>query len=413
MTAAERRWIVVAEESLLPPTDGARVETLNFLGESITAGVVCALLITTSEPVDPAAIRERIGDPQLPILITPRRTGWQAQLSRRPYTVTSRPFPPEALAKALAQFSGLRPTAVVSYTQRVAHVGSAIAGSLGVPHVVRPHNLESVYFLQLAAGSSGPHKLAYRLEAWKTIRYERQLETDRSVAALLDISWDDHLVRERRADIRCEYLPPFHAPSTGRPDAAQEQVPPADVVFVGSLDSVQNVDGITWFLGECWPLLRRTHPDVSMRIVGRKPTPGLRALIEAAPGVTLLADVPAVRPYLDSSKVVVNPMRLGSGVNIKMVDALSYSAAVVSTTHGCRGLRLVPGSQVVVADDPAGFAAAVGDLLDDDDRRQEVAAEGSRWAREEFDAAGQLDLITRALAGEPRQTVEMSLGADG
>jgi glycosyltransferase involved in cell wall biosynthesis len=111
------------------------------------------------------------------------------------------------------------------------------------------------------------------------------------------------------------------------------------------------------------PRLGPAGPEVL--VAGRDPGPELSALAAAAPRLRLLGYVPDLAPLYARAGVFVNPMRGGGGTRLKMLEAMAAGKAVVSTTIGAEGLTLTPGRDVVVADRPEAFAAAVQSLLVD------------------------------------------------
>jgi glycosyltransferase involved in cell wall biosynthesis len=125
-------------------------------------------------------------------------------------------------------------------------------------------------------------------------------------------------------------------------------------------------------------------PEIRFWVVGRDPGPRLAALARD-PRVTLTGAVEDVRPYLARATVVIVPMRLGSGTRIKIMEALAMGKAVVSTRAGAEGLRVVPGRYLVVADDPAAFAAEVVRLARDPAERQRLGREGRALVEAEYD----------------------------
>jgi glycosyltransferase involved in cell wall biosynthesis len=83
----------------------------------------------------------------------------------------------------------------------------------------------------------------------------------------------------------------FHPP--------QEPVAPvADLIFLGSMNWLPNIDAMEHFLAEIFPLIRRKRPETTLAIVGRQPSPGILALANRTPGVSITGTVPDVRPYL-------------------------------------------------------------------------------------------------------------------
>jgi glycosyltransferase involved in cell wall biosynthesis len=166
------------------------------------------------------------------------------------------------------------------------------------------------------------------------------------------------------------------------PDLSAEQ--PATLVFTGTMDFRPNVDAVTWFAREVWPLIRQGKPQAQFVIVGRRPSPAVQAL-KSLPGISVTGAVPDARPYIRQSAIYVVPMRMGGGVRYKVLEAMAMGKAVVSTTFGADGIPLVPDRDALLADSPADFAQAVLTLLDDPARRAVLAANGRAFVEAHFD----------------------------
>lgn len=148
----------------------------------------------------------------------------------------------------------------------------------------------------------------------------------------------------------------------------------ADVVFVGSMDWLPNVDGMTWFLDEILPLIRRRRPGCSVAIVGRKPPQSLldRAVSDKLLRVT--GTIPDIRPWLWGARISIVPLRIGGGTRLKIYEAMAAGAPVVSTTVGAEGLDVCHGANILLADDPVAFAESCLELLADEGRRHSIAS---------------------------------------
>jgi glycosyltransferase involved in cell wall biosynthesis len=81
--------------------------------------------------------------------------------------------------------------------------------------------------------------------------------------------------------------------------------------------------------------------------------------------VEIVGGVPSVMPYLQGAPVFVVPLRIGGGTRLKIYEAMAAARAIVSTTVGAEGLDYTDGRDIVIADEPATFAAAVIRLLRD------------------------------------------------
>src|SRR5256886_4267695 len=93
-------------------------------------------------------------------------------------------------------------------------------------------------------------------------------------------------------------------------------------------------------------------------------------------GVELTGYVEDVRPYVRAAACYVVPLRVGGGTRLKILDAWAMGKAVVSTSIGCEGLVAEDGSNILVRDDPHGFAQAVCAVLQDPALRQRLGAAG-------------------------------------
>jgi succinoglycan biosynthesis protein ExoO len=140
------------------------------------------------------------------------------------------------------------------------------------------------------------------------------------------------------------------------------------VLFVGSA-AAPNVDGIKWFLEASWPLIRRRKPDAILYVAGAV----CGALGPASAGVKFLGFVDNLAPLYAEAGVVVSPLRVGSGLKIKLIEALSHGKALVGTPQTLQGVEPLLADAILLAETPEGFATAVAELLDDSRRRYELA----------------------------------------
>ena len=157
-----------------------------------------------------------------------------------------------------------------------------------------------------------------------------------------------------------------------------------DLVFIGALHTGPNVDGVRWFCTEILPRVVAAEPETTVTVVGARPT-GRVAALDALPGVRVAADVASTVPYLQSARVALVPLRIGSGTRLKALEALAAGRPVVGTSIGLAGLGMEGGRHALVADDPASFAESVVRLLRDDDLAARLAVEGRALVDRHYD----------------------------
>ncbi len=185
-----------------------------------------------------------------------------------------------------------------------------------------------------------------------------------------------------------------------------ERPPEADrpiLSFTGTLDYHPNIDAAVFAARAVFPPIRAALPEARLLIAGRRPVPEVRELA-ALPGVEVMADVPDMREVLARSRAALAPMRAGSGIKNKVLEAWACARPVVMTQVAANGLSLPEGHAGLVRDRPEGQAEAALGLLREPTKaavlgglaRAHVATEFS-WARQ----ADRLDQILRAAGPKP------------
>jgi len=173
-----------------------------------------------------------------------------------------------------------------------------------------------------------------------------------------------------------------------------------DLLCVGAMFYPPNVDGVLWFLREVLPLIRREAPDARLRIVGPRPD---RAIVRAAakdPLVSVAGHVEDLGPHWRAARVSVVPLRAGSGMRVKILDAMARGVPVVSTRLGAEGINATDGEDIFLADDAGEFARAVVRLHRDRELRAKLAQNARRLIETQYDwrrRYGEVDAIYERL----------------
>jgi glycosyltransferase involved in cell wall biosynthesis len=150
------------------------------------------------------------------------------------------------------------------------------------------------------------------------------------------------------------------------------------VLFVGRLSYEANLSGLEWFVRGCWPEIRRAMPDAQLRIVGSDPPRAVRSL--AGDDIAIWPDVADVEPHYAAASVAIVPIFRGTGVQMKLIQALMAGVPTVTTTAVAERAGVRDGVHVRVADDRAGWIQAVAGLLGGGSPGQRLAAAGREWA---------------------------------
>lgn len=280
----------------------------------------------------------------------------------------------ERLATTIAQE---RPRFVLANGLHAATYGSALGGT---PHVYRAHNLEALWMERYAGGlPRGPRRLYAAHQARRLRRTESEIA--RRAALVLAISdAEAEALRHMAPGARVETLPlgidvsAYPAPAPASPPI---------VIVLGTWSWPPNADGATRFLREGWPAVQRRAPQARLRLVGKDPSPALRAAAERA-GAEVTGRVPSVQDELRRAAALAVPLWAGAGVRVKIVEAMAAGVPVVSTPLGAEGLGLRAGEDYLAGDGAEALGSALGDLLGDAAARERLSARGLGLARERW-----------------------------
>jgi glycosyltransferase involved in cell wall biosynthesis len=204
---------------------------------------------------------------------------------------------------------------------------------------------------------------------------------------------EKRLLEHELPGVRIEVLSNVHAVHGSRKPFAERR----DLVFVGGFQHPPNIDAVRWFATEVMPLLRARGPAPLLHIIGSKVPPAVLEL--SASDVIVHGFVADIAPYMDGCRLSIAPLRYGAGVKGKVNMAMSYGLPVVATSIAVEGMHVRPGVDVMVADTPADFAAAITRAYDDAELWQALSAHGLANVREHFSFEAARAALLRVLPG--------------
>jgi glycosyltransferase involved in cell wall biosynthesis len=162
------------------------------------------------------------------------------------------------------------------------------------------------------------------------------------------------------------------------PFGAQQEKECATLVISGKMSYHANVTMTLNFAENILPLIWSKRPDVKLMVVGKDPTPALRALAKN-PSIQVTGTVDDIRPYLHRATLAVTPIMYGAGIQNKVLEAMACGLPVVSTAKAVSALNVAPGSDLMVADSPEEMSNAVLRLLDEPELRAQMGQAGRKY----------------------------------
>lgn len=148
------------------------------------------------------------------------------------------------------------------------------------------------------------------------------------------------------------HIAPMPAIACPRPENMSRE--PDRLVFVGS-DSLPNLDGLRWFLAEIWPRLLAWRPAVTLDLVGSCGT-SLNGLPQ---GVYRSGPVKDLAAILHKASLTISPLRVGSGLKIKLLDYARHGLTTIATPVSLQGVARDNQAPFITAGDAIAFTIAI------------------------------------------------------
>lgn len=171
----------------------------------------------------------------------------------------------------------------------------------------------------------------------------------------------------------------------------------ARLIFTGAMDYQPNVEAVTWFATNVWPKLHSVEPDIEFYIAGRPVAPEVGKL-DGLPGVSVLGPVEDMAAEIAQATVVIAPLQTARGIQNKVLEGMAMAKPVVATPAANEGINAVKGQCILVAGSPDEFVAAIGGLLADAAKAEEIGRKARQFVVEEFSWQSKLSRFDGLLA---------------
>ncbi len=386
--------LVVATKAPWPPLDGGRLLLLHTLEGLATAGH----RVTFVAPVDPArfdldSVASALRPLCLPHLVAARPAGLLATLGRAtarglPLSVARHSLP--AVRREVAGLLAAEAFDVVhaEQLQALSQVPRPSRQRPIPPVVLRAQNVESALWAATARSRGGLAGALLAIEARRLASWEGRAV--RRAATTVALTTEDAVrLAELAGAAAAGKVRVVAAPFPARLPAAGASLPgdPA-VVVLGSAGWLPNADSVAWFRSAVWPAVHAVLPKATLHLFGadgEEPAPGeTTAGIVAHPSPEDSADA------FPAGALLAVPVRIASGVRMKILEAWARGVPVVGTPEAVSGLgakAAEPGTELLVAADPAGFAAALARLHREPALARSLVAAGRAALRKRHDPA--------------------------
>jgi GT2 family glycosyltransferase/glycosyltransferase involved in cell wall biosynthesis len=273
-----------------------------------------------------------------------------------------------------------------------------------IPAVLFEHD---IYFQSIARGLDYMHgalaRIKARYEYLRALRYELDMLPRCDQVQVCTRENAEYLASflPRKSPLRTRLREGLRAGiDTARYDFSPGGREPFTMLFLGSFRHPPNTVALDWFVNQVLPHIVARRPEARLIVVGSD-APARHPYADHAPVIEICGFVEDIRKPLARYAVFVCPVRNGSGVRVKLLEAFASGIPVVSTPIGAEGLARQDGEFCLLADDPQSFAEKVLRVFDN----SQMAAAMAARARAEVETNWDMAAITARLVESYREAV--------
>lgn len=245
--------------------------------------------------------------------------------------------------------------------------------------LLRAHNVEHLIWQRVAKSERNPLKRSYLKHLSLTLRaYECEHINDYD--GVIPITGKDADMLRQMGCRKPIVAIPFGVQPA---DVSNVPVEPNSLYYIGSMDWMPNQDGVRWFLDKVWPKVHQHLPQMTFYLAGRKMPDELVNL--RMEGVRVVGEVADAMAFMASKQINVVPLLSGSGIRVKIIEAMSASKVVVTTSIGAEGIDYTEGKDLLIADTPEQFVEQLQRCVEHPDFYHQVSQNALDLILHEYD----------------------------
>jgi len=199
---------------------------------------------------------------------------------------------------------------------------------------------------------------------------------------LVPITYRDLLKFNEMGNIHPSIAIPF-AMNPERAKVNDNYVEFPSIFFLGALDWTPNQGGLIWFINNVWDRLSEKYPNLKFYIAGRNSPSWLRKYF-LAKNIVFLGEVPNAYDFMATKAIMVVPLFYGSGMRVKIIEAMAMGKAIISTELGAEGINISNGKNLLIANDPDAFINQIDNMINNPQLYRNVCQSATEFIKENF-----------------------------
>lgn len=246
--------------------------------------------------------------------------------------------------------------------------------------ILRAHNAEFVIWERLAQEATNPLKNKYLSILAKRLKRE-EVQALGKFDGILTVSDNDKQLFQQLCSIKAIESIPIAIDVTKNINSNYDIEHPS-LFFIGAMDWRPNQEGLQWFLDQVWLKLHRLYPNLVFYIAGRGESNWLD--LKKYKNVTFCGEVDDATKFFKTKSIMLVPLFSGSGMRVKIIEAMTLGKAIVSTTIGAEGIGCKDHENILIADSEDEYFYAIKDLIENRELYNLLCKNAVKFSHVEF-----------------------------
>jgi glycosyltransferase involved in cell wall biosynthesis len=249
------------------------------------------------------------------------------------------------------------------------------------PVVLRAHNIEHKIWQRVAENCPNPIKRIYLNQLYRSLK-RFEISILNKIDGIVAITPVDARNLDRLSHSTNIISIPFGINLDSLPENPV-QPEEASLFHIGTMNWFPNEESIRWLLSEVWPVISKKLPEIELHLAGRYMPDWMMKL--SLPNLTVEGEVPDVWEYMQQFSIMVVPLFSGSGIRIKIVEAMAAGKAIITTAIGAEGINYENGQHLIIAKDAKSFIDAIIKVCNDKTLRDSLGQNARALIAKEHD----------------------------
>lgn len=258
------------------------------------------------------------------------------------------------------------------------------------PVVLRAHNIEHKIWQRVAENCPNPVTRLYLNHLYRALR-RFEIGILNKMDGIVAITPVDARNLDRLSHSTNIISIPFGINLETLPEKPV-QPEEASLFHIGTMNWFPNEESIKWLIAEVWPKVTKRLPEIELHLAGRYMPEWLKKL--DVPRITVDGEVPDVWEYMQRFSIMVVPLFSGSGIRIKIVEAMAAGKAIITTAIGAEGINYENGQHLIIAKDANSFTDAIVRLCNDKELRISLGENARKLIAKEHDNNKLMEKLT-------------------